>query len=151
MNKTITFTFITILMSVFSINAQDITVSPTAISTAVYHDVIGPLRDFPVMTPEQMEAIKQDALVKRNKELKDRDYPFAETALPKGPDPAWQQEMGTVRAIDGIIQNFSGQSSFSNPPDCNGTAGPDHYMQTINVTYTIYDKQGNLQAGPTQL
>ena len=151
MNKTITFVFIAIAIPVISLNAQDITVSPTAISTAIYHDVIGPLRDFPVLTPEQMEAIKQDALVKRNKELKDRAYPFAETALPKGPDPAWQREMGTVRAIDGIVQNFSGQSSFSNPPDCNGTAGPDHYMQTINVTYTIYDKQGNLQAGRTQL
>jgi len=68
---------------------------------------------------------------------------------PKGKYPDWQTEMGTTGA--NILQNFSGQTSGSNPPDCNGTVGPDHYMQTINVKYTIYDKLGSLVAGPTNL
>lgn len=132
-------------------NAQDIKVSPEDISTAVYHDVFGPLSDIPPLTREELEALKEDAKKKRNKELKDRVYPFADQALPKGPDPARQTKMGTVNNREGIIQNFSGQSTFSNPPDCNGTAGPNHYMQTINVTYTIYDKSGNTVAGPSPL
>ena len=47
--------------------------------------------------------------------------------------------------------NFEGQGSPYYPPDCNGTAGPNHYMQTINTVYAIYDKTGTLLAGPTAL
>ena len=59
--------------------------------------------------------------------------------------------MGEQKSFMGLIQNWEGQYSYSYPPDCNGTVGPNHYMQTINVKYTIYDKQGNLLAGPTNL
>ena len=36
--------------------------------------------------------------------------------------------------------NDEGQSTTSYPPDCNGTVGPKHFFQTINSSYTIYDK-----------
>ncbi len=134
-----------------NINAQDIPVKPTKVSHAIYHDVIGPLSDFPSLTPEQIkEQENEEGKWERNEELKERLYPFAETATPQaGKYPAWQTEMGTTSAV--ILQNFSGQLTGSNPPDCNGTVGPNHYMQTINVKYTIYDKLGNLLAGPTNL
>ena len=134
-----------------NISAQDITVKPTEVSHAIYHDVIGPLIDFPALTPEQIkEQENEEGKWERNEELKERLYPFAETATPTfGNYPKWQTEMGTTSA--NILQNFSGQTSGSNPPDCNGTVGPNHYMQTINVKYTIYDKTGILLAGPTNL
>lgn len=132
-------------------NAQEIQ-KPQMIATAIAHKVIGPVADFPALSPEELDAqAVEEAKVKRNQELKIRNYPFlAETRL-DGPDPLWQKEMGSTRAPSGILQSWSGQSSFSNPPDDNGSAGPNHYMQTINVKYTIYDKTGTLLEGPTNL
>ena len=134
----------------FHLNAQDQPVSPSMISTAIYHDVIGPLRDFPVMTAEELAQMDQEELTKeRNKELKYRNYPY--WAAPTEKDKGLQDFMGTQKSFMGLIQNWEGQYSYSIPPDCNGTAGLDHYMQTVNVKYTIYDKQGALLAGPTNL
>ena len=38
--------------------------------------------------------------------------------------------------------------SVSPPPDANGAAGPEHYFQTINLVFRIFDKSGNLVLGP---
>ena len=79
-------------------------------------------------------------------------YDFAATALPKGPDQVWQKNNGDNSAGSRApLQNFDGQSSPYYPPDCNGTAGPNHYMQTVNTTYAIYSKTGTLLAGPTNM
>ena len=37
------------------------------------------------------------------------------------------------------------------PPDCNGTIGTNHYLQTINLTYTVYNRSGSLVGGPFAL
>jgi PKD repeat protein len=132
--------------------AQDEPQSPAMISTAIYHDVVGPLLDFPALTPEELASMaEKEAGIKRNQDLKVRHYPFYDETRPLGPDPGLQSETGSRRGLTSIIQHWAGQSGFSNPPDCNGTAGPNHYMQTINVKYTIYDKTGTLLAGPTNL
>src|SRR5229473_1275515 len=38
-----------------------------------------------------------------------------------------------------------------NPPDTNGVVGPNHYVQTINVSFEIWDKTGTSLAGPTDI
>ena len=37
------------------------------------------------------------------------------------------------------------------PPDPTGDVGPDHYVQAINTALAVYDKSGNLLAGPMDL
>lgn len=37
------------------------------------------------------------------------------------------------------------------PPDTNGAVGPNHYFQTVNAQFAIYDKHGTLLAGPTNI
>jgi hypothetical protein len=37
------------------------------------------------------------------------------------------------------------------PPDTVGDVGPNHYMQMVNTVFAIYDKQGNLLAGPSPI
>lgn len=37
------------------------------------------------------------------------------------------------------------------PPDTVGDVGPDHYVQMVNTAFAIYDKQGNLLAGPSPI
>jgi len=133
------------------LNAQDQPIPPSQIGVGVYHGLSQPLRDAPVMTPDEWEKMELDAMKPRNEELRDRSYPFAATAEPKGYDPIWQYEMGQTQPPKAPIVSFDGQSSPYYPPDCNGAAGPNHYMQTINVVYAIYSKTGTLLAGPSNL
>jgi hypothetical protein len=35
-----------------------------------------------------------------------------------------------------------------NPPDPNGEAGPNHYVEMINLVFAVYDKTGNKLLGP---
>ena len=131
--------------------SQVVSVGPSIIGTGTYHGLTPPLRDLPTITPEQFKAMEESGY-ERNDELQNRSYPYAEGALPEGPDPAWQKEMGNTRSGRGLIMNFNGQQSPYYPPDANGTAGPLYYMQTINAVYAIYDKtSGTIVAGPTDM
>src|SRR5438093_1441506 len=35
------------------------------------------------------------------------------------------------------------------PPDTDGDVGPNHYVEAINVAFAVFDKNGNMLAGPT--
>ncbi|MFA5418640.1 MAG: BACON domain-containing carbohydrate-binding protein, partial [Bacteroidales bacterium] len=127
-------------------------VGPDSFSKAIYFDRVGPLKDFPALTPEELATLNEKERTKvRNKDLQHRSYPNAANALPKGPDEVWQKINGRTRNLTNIIQNFNGQNSNSFPPDCNGSAGPNHFFQTVNVTYSIYDKTGTQVIAPTNL
>ena len=60
-------------------------------------------------------------------------------------------------AIAAPLANFEGlsnQDNFNvfgfrvNPPDPVGDVGPNHYVQMVNLTYAVFDKQGNRLLGP---
>ena len=34
------------------------------------------------------------------------------------------------------------------PPDSDGDVGPNHYVEAINQAFAIFDKSGNMLAGP---
>jgi hypothetical protein len=152
--------FTLLLVTVFSFiylqskAQQDKPVHPSLIGQGVFLGITPPLRDIPPLTQEEVDKLgksreKENEL---NEKLEHRSYPFAASALPKGPDAVWQKSMGTKSALSNSpIQNFAGQSSSSYPPDCNGAVGPSHYMQTVNVTYAIYDKTGTKLVGPNAM
>ncbi len=137
----------------WNLQAQDQPVNPTVIRTGVYHGISAPLRDLPVLTAEEFQQLQIKGEQKMlNKTLKERYYPYAATAQPQGPDPALQDFMGKTANVKAPISNFGGQASPYYPSDANGSIGPNHYMQTINVVYAIYSKSnGALVAGPTNL
>lgn len=137
----------------FSLLAQDAKVHPSELGTGTYYGLSKPLRDLPAMSHDEFLEMGRKARERKelNEGLKERSYPYAASALPKGPDAVWQQTMGTKGKSRAPIANFDGQNSPYFPPDCNGTAGPSHYMQTINTVYSIYSKTGTLLAGPTNL
>lgn len=143
---------ITITAFTFTATAQDKPVHPTVISTGVFYGLTPPLKNLPVLSDKEFKEMEKNADVERNEGLEHRSYPYAKTALPKGPDPVWQRQMGSSRSTSEILMNFNGQPSPYFPPDANGTVGPDHYMQTINTVYAIYNKTtGALEAGPTNM
>ncbi len=144
--------FIFYLLSFSSLWAQQEPIKPNFIGTGTYHGLTPPLRDLPVISEEEFKAMEAEADFERNRDLEERSYPHAATALPKGPDSEWQREMGNTRNSRGILMNFNGQQSPYYPPDANGTVGPQYYMQTINTVYAIYDKTtGSIVAGPTNM
>jgi N-acetylneuraminic acid mutarotase len=52
--------------------------------------------------------------------------------------------------IPPAFQNFESQPNNCGclPPDTNGDVGPNHYVQTVNVHYQVFDKSGNSLLGP---
>jgi PKD repeat protein len=133
--------------------AQNETVNPSLVITGVFLGETPPLRDLPTITAGEWQEMAEKAdEEENNEELSSRSYPFASVALPQGPDPVWQRVMGSPnREERAPVVNFSGQPSPYYPPDCNGTVGPNHYMQTINTVYAIYNKTGTLVAGPSDM
>ncbi len=111
------------------INAQ---VNPNKSGVAAGHIVVNPAKST------KKSTYQSDII--RNPKLKERSYPFVDIALPKGNDPVWQTFRGQLKSGSQIITSFEGQSTTSDPSDCNGSVGPNHYMQTVNSTYGIYNK-----------
>ncbi len=125
-------------------------VHPEVILKPVYFDVSVPLKDMPTIGTD---LYVDKATFIRNRDFKEKFYPFAEKseAEVKNGDPLWQKFMGSSKGAGTIQQNFAGQSTTSYPPDCNGDVGPNHYFQTVNTTYAIYNKTGTKLAGPTNV
>ena len=110
-----------------------------------------PLRDFPTVTPERYQVNEITIIpnnLRANEKVNNDAYPQ------NGIDPLRQREFGGV-ARQPIEQNFDGlngnEGGGFTPPDPSGAAGPNHYINAVNVALKIFDKQGNVLAGPTAL
>ena len=68
-----------------------------------------------------------------------------ENALPYGPDPVAQLTMGT-RAAGQTIVNFNGLGGGF-PPDPSGAAGREVYVQAVNTSYRVWNKDGTPVSG----
>jgi hypothetical protein len=137
------------LLLVVESGAQSVPATPSEVGKGTYLGLSKPLRDLPVMSAAEWKAMAKKAKKELNEGLEKRSYPFAATALPYGPDMLYQKTMGSLNRTSVQSANFAGQASPYYPPDCNGTAGPNHYMQVINTVYAIYTKNGTKVAGPT--
>jgi hypothetical protein len=84
-------------------------------------------------------------------------------ALPRSPgavSPAVDPVVQATKApsvIPGPNITFEGQADNENspllvaPPDSDGDVGPDHYVQMVNLIWSVYDKTGTRLEGPTNL
>jgi len=68
-----------------------------------------------------------------------------ENALPYGPDPVAQTQKGTGNMRAPLV-NINGQGGAF-PPDPSGAAGLNHYVQAVNTSYRIYNKDGSAVPG----
>ncbi|MDO9510495.1 MAG: BACON domain-containing carbohydrate-binding protein [Bacteroidales bacterium] len=132
--------------------AQNEAVKPSVVRQGTFLGISPALRDLPALSPEELALHEQKAQKKLlNPKLRNRVFPFQETALPNGPDAVWQKAMGTTDNASSTIQNWEGQASPYFPPDCSGSVGPNHYFQVVNTVFAIYSKTGTLVTGPTNL
>ena len=104
-------------------------------------DLSPPLREIPPIVPEK----RDETLVR-----------FIEPALPgrdggswDGVDPGLQDWQGAIN-MPAPSANFEGTSNVSGvlPPDTQGDVGPTHYVQWVNLAFTVYSKAGSAVYGP---
>lgn len=64
--------------------------------------------------------------------------------LPKGKDPLWDQQLKSTK-IQGKepILSFTAASSGATPTDPTGAVGPNHFVNSWNSAFRIWDKEGN--------
>jgi hypothetical protein len=65
------------------------------------------------------------------------------------PDPVWQ-DTAPVVGTGTTLLHFEGINNVNGvlPPDTNGDVGPNHYVQIVNLSFAIWDKNGNKLYGP---
>jgi len=58
-------------------------------------------------------------------------------------------------AFDGVGNGFTGPAGTFTvqyaPPDTNGDVGPNHYVQTVNTDFAVFDKTGKVLYGPVPI
>ena len=112
------------------------------IISEVKHDLSPPLRDIP---PAPAQA---------GQEENEQPYPF-KVSTEHHKDAVVQNFFGPlamptpILTFEGISFTASGCGCY--PPDTNGDVGPNHYIQTVNAAFEIWDKNGTVLQTPRQI
>jgi hypothetical protein len=127
-----------------SLFAQQMTVSK-----AKYFRKSQPLRDMEIILPGKTDRSWKDSIVRNLSFDEVKDIPFQLT--PAAQDPVRQDFNGNLLS-GGPMVNIDGVGNVDGvfPPDTDGDVGPNHYFQMINLSFAIYDKQGNKLYGPVK-
>jgi Secretion system C-terminal sorting domain len=144
MKKLVLILMFALLGSTFSM-AQ---IEPT-ITTAKHFRKTIPLREMEIVKPGPKDRGWKDGLVRNEVNIKLARERKA-NPLPHGIDPALQNFQGKMTNSRAPLQNFDGIGNVNSvyPPDTDGDVSHDHYVQMINLSFAIWDKQGNLLYGP---
>ncbi len=123
------------------------TMHPAKIIKPTHFDISKPLRDVEPIQPGVRERSWKNNLIKNHDGFLDE---FKNRPEMIGPDPVLQSSMTDSGSEPNVEQNFPGVGNLSGvaPPDTDGDVGPNHYMQMINLSFAIWDKEGNMLMGP---
>jgi hypothetical protein len=119
------------------------------VGTSVKNDLSPPLRDIKPLPP-YIGAL----------EAEHENPPIPLVGHKDEPDGALQTTFGPLDAgapsIPAPLANWEGINVANGcggclPPDTNGEVGPNHYVQTVNVAFQIWNKSGTSLYGPAQI
>jgi N-acetylneuraminic acid mutarotase len=112
------------------------------VTSAVRHDTSPALR---TVKPSRAALAPSKA-----RELPDHGVPHELQGGNAKQKSAAVQKGVVTNAMPDFDQNFEGVGNVNGvlPPDTQGDVGPDHYVEMINLSFAVYDKQGNLLMGP---
>ena len=124
--------------------------STPRVSSAIRHDTSPALRDIPAK-PVRPSASREISVPRLPSKIAGRPEPAGRE------DPVRQRNFGPSAAgAPSLI--FDGQSDDENsavlgfrvvPPDTNGDVGKNHYVQFINLIFSVYDKKSGARTfGP---
>ena len=119
------------------------------VSSALRHDDSPPLTLIPI-APQTGQRIEHE--VKKLPRKFNTNAAFDSVAQLSAPAlliPA------TAKNFDGVGNGFSGPSGTfavnAAPPDTNGDVGPNHYVQTVNTDFAVFNKSGTPVYGPVPI
>ncbi len=144
--KRITFLIAVVLaLGVVSSEAQQLVFKPTKVQKAAYFDKSEPLRDKEPVVPGERDRSWKDNKIE-NEFIEPYSYDKDGDEIT---DPVVQRSLGRTEVL-GPVQNFAGMGNLNGvyPPDTDGDVGQDYYFQMINLSFTIFDKEGNTVYGP---
>ncbi|MCK5783400.1 MAG: T9SS type A sorting domain-containing protein [Desulfobacterales bacterium] len=123
--------------------AQQISAGPE-VTSSVFFFKSKPVREMRIVLPGEHEKgsrIASNRFSKSNKSRPDMFKPVDK--------PILQKEQGYLTGR-GPMLNIEGIGSINGiyPADPNGDIGLNHYVQTVNNSFAIWDKSGNLLYGP---
>lgn len=154
MKKTTTL-FITLLGSALTLNAQN---QKEEMEVKVTYDQCesftktAPLRDLlKTLTPID-EATYYDSFVAKDRKYQQDWSTVNDHGIPSnnGMDPVAQTTNGSRDGGNWQKANWQALSGAF-PPDPSGAAGPDHYVQAVNSSYRVYNKDGSAASSPAAL
>jgi len=116
------------------------------VSKSVYFGISPAIRDIPVIIPGQNRDKSIHKSIPNDATLWDVDTNSDQNAKVLG---EFQKEMGHRKARNPVV-NFEGMDNVGGwvPADPNGDVGLNYYVQTINTSFAVFDKSGNLVYGP---
>lgn len=131
-----------IIMPFGMLKAQEQSMSPHKIIKAAHFDVSENLRDVKPIPPGYRNRSWKDNTVKNKTGFLEE---FKRPSVMTGPDPVLQDDISSSRETATVGENFAGVGNLNGvaPPDTDGDVGPNHYVQMINLSFAIWDKNGN--------
>ena len=110
------------------------TLTNPVVVASVKNDTSPPLRDMKPIPP----APGLDRVFEFERDKSSADFSRQDR------DPVVQNAFGPL-AMPTPNRNFDGLANQWSiyPPDTNGDVGPDHYIQTVNLGFRVWDKSGN--------
>lgn len=119
--------------------------SPNKVRKAAYFDKTPPLAEMGIKQPVPGDNSWKDGIIGNESLLK--DFTSGDLSVT---DPATVQDYQGSKGSKGPVVNINGIGNISGvyPPDTDGDVSPDHYIQMINLSFAVYDKQGNKLYGP---
>lgn len=123
------------------------TVTLEKVITPVGFDISKKLIDVEPITPGYIDRSWKEKVIPNKDGFLEE---FKVDAAWTGPDPVLQDYETGSRATATIDKNFNGLSNASGvaPPDTDGDVGPNHYMQMVNLSFQIFNKNGTSVYGP---
>lgn len=120
--------------------------SPEKVMKSVASDKSMRLSDVTPIAPIQRDRSWKERVVKNMFGFTDefKNQPILDV------DPVLQDFQPGLRSEPNIYANFEGVYNRQGvaPPDTDGDVGPNHYMQMVNSSFEVFDKDGNSVYGP---
>ncbi len=145
MKKFTTITAIILAITFFWLDAQAQNQQPVVSKSVSFGKTI-PIRDMPVIIPGKMNNRVNGKAVENPR------GPWINihgNATPAKVELDMQDKMGNQKS-KGPVLNFEGIDNVQGwaPADPNGDVGINYYIQTINQSFSVYEKTGELVYGP---
>jgi hypothetical protein len=141
--------FTIIIAQIVVLEGQAQSSNPSVVSRPYAFDKSIPLRDININVPPSTRSVSGDRVVPNKDGIK-KLVESKKTPVEFGRDNAVQDFAVVNSLVPTQILNFDGIENRNSvlPPDTQGDIGPNHYVQMVNLSFQIWDRNGGSLLGP---